>query len=194
MTARLKSRISIVALFLLFFLPVVSALVLNITQPGWLHLGSTNRGTLVDPPRALNAQGLFASDGEALAANFFADRWTLVHWDAGICERPCEDALVETRQARLALGKDMDRVQRLLLTPVALPDAARKRLLAAHPELTFATAGSPWPAPLRTDSQGVPALGLVDPQGFFMMHYRSDQDATQVLNDLERLLRISKIG
>ncbi len=91
------------------------------------------------------------------------------------------------------MGKDMDRVQRLVVVPRPLARDAAERLLAFDPALKVVAA-----APERIESL-LPAtdqaeIYIVDPRGYVVMWYRADADPAGLIKDLKRLLRISKIG
>lgn len=190
---RRRHRILLVGTFLLFFLPIVGAWLLNVFVPGWLPFGSTNHGTLVQPVRPLTPARLHRVDGAALDPGYLSGRWTLVHVPAGVCGGTCIDALERTRQVRQALGDDLHRVQQLLVlarsgdTPVGdLPPGATMAVAGTDWLAHFAFAdASPWPSP---------GIYLVDPQGYLMMRYPREVDQRGLLSDLERLLKISKIG
>jgi hypothetical protein len=101
------------------------------------------------------------------------------------------------RQARLALGKEIDRVQGLYAL-VNRPDPALiAEIQRVHPELNIAQANQQWVASFNLDADGPGGGGgiyLVDPQGRVMMHYGNNAGAEEILEDLQRLLKISKIG
>ena len=42
-------------------------------------------------------------------------KWTMLYVGDGLCDDRCRKALYLTRQSRIALNKDMDRVQRVFL-------------------------------------------------------------------------------
>lgn len=190
---RRRARILLVATFLLFFLPVVAAWLLNVYAPGWRPFGMVNHGTLVQPVRPVSAVRLRHFDGTAMDPGYLSERWTLVHLLDGDCGQSCIEALARSRQVQRALGDDMYRVQ-LLLVRAAPVDARLAELPAG---VDFAVADSGWLAPFSdTDAGAGPDAGiyLVDPQGYLMMRYPQDVDRRALLADLERLLKISKIG
>ncbi|MFA7386651.1 MAG: hypothetical protein WCZ87_03220, partial [Thiohalobacteraceae bacterium] len=121
----------------------------------------------------------------------FKEDWTLVYRLAGPCETACQEALYVLRQVRLAQGKNIDRVQRLLLLD-APPTAEWITEIEAHyPGLAVAR-----PRSDRNDT-GFPVPGqiyLVDPLGNLMMEYATDAEPRGMIKDLERLLRISYVG
>lgn len=186
-------RILLVGTFLVFFLPILAAWLLNIFAPDWRPFGTLNHGTLVQPVRQLSTARLKHVDGSPLDSGYLAGRWTIVHLLDGDCRQGCMQALTRSRQVQQALGDDMQRVQLLLVVQPAV-DAATANM---PPAVTLATADGDWLAELSLDR--APAghnlrIYLVDPQGYLMMRYDQDVDRRGLLADLERLLKISKIG
>ena len=190
---RRRARILLVATFVFFFLPVVGAWLLNVYAPDWRPFGTVNHGTLVQPVRPVSAVRLRHFDGTAVDPGYLSERWTLVHLLEGDCGRSCIDALARSRQVHRALGDDMHRVQILLVR--AAPADTRPAELP--PGIAFAVADGDWMASF-TDTDAVarrdPGIYLVDPRGYLMMGYPQDVDRRALLADLERLLKISKIG
>ena len=190
---RSRARKLLLGTFLIFFLPIVGAWLLNVFAPDWRPFGTVNHGTLVRPVRAVSAAGLEALAAGALQADYLVGRWTLVHLLTGPCARDCMDALERTRQVHLALGDDMGRVQRLLV--VSDVDLAHNAQLPD--ELAVALANATWLQSFAFADRGEhPSLAvyLVDPQGYLMMRYPQSVEQHGLLADLERLLKISKIG
>ncbi len=190
---RQPARILLVATFLFFFLPIVGAWLLNVYAPDWRPFGTVNHGTLVQPARPVSAERLRHFDGSAMDPGYLSERWTLVHLLDGDCRQSCIDALARSRQVHRALGDDMHRVQLLLVR--AAPVGARSAELPTGVALAVADRG--WLARF-TDIDAAagrdPGIYLVDPQGYLLMRYPQDVDRRALLADLERLLKISKIG
>lgn len=191
--APLKSRLVLVALFAIFILPIFVALALNVELPRWLPFGQTNHGQLITPAKPFETSALTGVDGAPVKDRLLAGKWTLVHVEPSACMEECDRAVFRMRQSRYAMGKDMDRVRRLVVVPRPLARDAAERLLAFDPALTVVAA-----APERIGSL-LPAtdqaeIYIVDPQGYVVMWYRADADPAGLIKDLKRLLRISKIG
>ena len=190
---RRRARILLAGTFLIFFLPVVGAWLLNVYAPDWRPFGMVNHGTLVQPVRPVSAVQLRHFGGTPIDPGYLSERWTLVHLLDGDCGQSCMDALSRSRQVQRALGDDMYRVQLLLVR--AAPVVARLAELPAG--VDSAVADSDWLAHFTATNAGAgPDAGiyLVDPQGFLMMRYPQDVGRRGLLADLERLLKISKIG
>ena len=191
---------SLAVLAALFFVPLVAAFWLYYGVPGWRPGGAANRGNLIDPAVPLPELEFAGPDGQPIAGDLLRDRWTLLFIGAASCDTGCRDALYLTRQTRLALGKDAERVRRVFLATG--PCCPGKTLLAEHPDLVVAI---PTQAqldaltrliPQRDASSTARAAGtyIVDPLGNLMMSYSADAPDKALFDDLKRLLRLSHIG
>ena len=110
-----RTRFLLVGTFLVFFVPIMGAWLLNVFAPGWRPFGTLNHGTLVEPVRQVSTTGLNRLDGGVMKTGYLSGRWTLVQIVDGDCGQPCLDALARSHRVRLALGDDMQRVQLILV-------------------------------------------------------------------------------
>jgi hypothetical protein len=130
-------------------------------------------------------------DGAAFSLRELRGRWILVAQARGDCDERCLDKLIVMRQVRLALGRDAERVERVLLVDGdRLPDAVK---LAAFPGMHVAI-GAPGSGVDARAAADLDHVYLVDPNGNVMMRWRSTDDPKGMLLDLQRLLRASQIG
>ncbi len=187
-----KRRLAVpLVLFLLFLGPLVLASVLYFGSSDLRPRETANHGELIRPPIPLPALGL---PEETL----LRDVWTLVYIGAAPCDDSCREALHETRQVRLALGRKRDRVRRLYLQAGAsgIPPDLRAR----HPDLSIVPIDAEHSALLDAfpgaDGAAIEShkIYVVDPLGNLMMYYPPGADPSGLLEDLERLLRLSHIG
>jgi hypothetical protein len=194
------ARGRLIALAALFLLPVVAAFLLYYGAPHWRPGGRANQGELIDPPRTLPALALSGIDGAPLAGGLLRDRWTLLYIADGRCDSRCRDALYLARQTRIALNQDAQRVRRVLLAIGAC--CTTGELGAPHPDLVIAR---PTAEQLALLARAMPATGdtplaqagyiyLVDPLGNLVLRYAPGAPDRALLDDLERLLRLSHIG
>jgi len=184
-----RGRLALLGLFAVFFVPLLVALVLNITAPGWQPFGRVNRGQLVQPPQPVAAMGVRALDGAPFGVDGEAV-WQLAYAGPPTCAEACASALQKMRQARLALGKDAGRVARWWLM-TAMPDARTvSQARSEHPGVRLAVAN-----PGAAAISGEPgSIMLVDPGALVVLRYAPDASASAILKDLKRLLRISTQG
>lgn len=185
-----RSRLTLIVIFAFFALPMGVAWLLNFGG-GWVPGATTNHGALVQPVIPVDTAGLVDPVGDALDPNLFRGEWTLVFRQTGECDETCRQVLYVMRQVRLAQGKNIDRVHRLLLLDGAQASAWVGEVQAHYPGLLIAR-----PAAAGVVERFPPAgrVYLVDPLGNLMMEYAADADPRGMIKDLERLLRISYVG
>jgi hypothetical protein len=189
-----RQRRLLIGLALLFFAPLALAFYLYYGHGAWHPGGRVNAGDLVQPARPLPALALPLLETGNTDPNFLKRKWTLLHVEAGACTDACRVRLYDTRQVRLALDRDMNRVQRVLIAGEGCCDA--KFLHEQHPDLIAiraTAAAAPLLALLPVTAPGAPVY-LIDPLGNLMMLYPAGARPKGMLEDLKRLLRLSSIG
>ena len=195
-----KSRRQLWLLLVVFFAPLATSFLLYYAGDGWRPAGSTNNGDLIDPARVLPEAALRTPAGTHTAPDFLRGKWSLVYVGDGNCDERCRSALTDMRQVRLALNQDSSRVQRVFLYGGNCCE--QTYFEQEHAGLVLATIDTAegrafldlFPA-----FDGVPALTagrlyLVDPLGNLMMSYGKDAPPRGLLNDLDKLLKLSHIG
>jgi hypothetical protein len=202
----------LIGLALLFFAPLGLSFYLYYGK-SWRPGGRVNAGELIAPARPLPSLALplagasaRASTGATASATpassetnpqFLKGKWTLLYVQHGRCDDECRRHLYDTRQVRLALDREMNRVQRVFIGDGDCCDF--EELKAAHPDLMVVRA-SPADEPLlallpvRTGAENSHRVYLIDPLGNAMMFYAPDVKSKGMLEDMKRLLRLSSIG
>ena len=146
----------------------------------WGTPATGNYGELL-PPRAL----------EGAPFDRLRGKWLLVTFDPAACDAACEKKLFIVRQVRRAQGANAERMERLWL----VSDGGKPR-----PELLAAIEGSHVePARSAGELQAFPGdprayIYVVDPLGNLILRYPADPDPKRMIRDLERLLKLSRIG
>jgi len=195
-----RGRRQFLLLAALFFVPLAIAFWLYYGPGGWRPDGGTNQGDLVDPARPLPHVDLPLAGGSPVVADVFRGKWTVLYVGDGACDARCRKALHLTRQSRIALNKDADRVRRVFLVTGNCCD--HDFVEREHPDLIVALLGGKDSARLiaRFPVYGDGLVGhagriyLVDPLGNLMMSYAATAPDKALLTDLRRLLRLSHIG
>lgn len=156
-------------------------------------LGTSNRGVLVHPPLALSALELHTERAGAQDYGALEPKWTLLVASMEGCDERCEQSLYLTRQVRVALGRDLPRVRRVLLTASPVEQGLRDWLLREHDDLLILHAKPDSIRQLQMAVEGIahPAYFIADPQGWVMMTYRQQQNPKDLLGDMKFLLRNS---
>jgi hypothetical protein len=206
-----RQRRLLIGLALLFFAPLGIAFYLYYGSGTWRPAGRVNTGDLIEPPRPLPSLALPLQSSGETASDFLRRKWTLLYVEWGRCAERCRAGLYATRQVRLALDRDMDRVQRVFIADGDCCDF--KFLRRQHPDLLairMSPAAAPLLALLPRRSPGSESVGdhvgasagdaqaqriyLIDPLGNLLMSYAPDAKPKGMLEDMKRLLRLSHIG
>lgn len=158
----------------------------------WQPKSRTNYGELIEP-RLLSDPLLSGLDGRPFRLSQLHGKWVLLQIDSGKCDELCRKKLVYMRQARLAQGKNAERVERLwLIDDSAVPDSS---LLHDHPGLRVARAPrGAFALELPAAESAAAHIYVVDPRGNLMLRFPRDADARGMLRDLSRLLAVSRVG
>jgi hypothetical protein len=193
---RRRSRRQFLLLAGLFLLPAVAATVLYYS--GWRDAGTINRGSLVTPVEIRD--GAYATP-DRREAGLRLRKWTYLVFADGECRHDCAKLLYHIRQARLAQGKDTERVTRLLVVTDGRLGAGLQAALAGHEGLEIRLANetqlAALAAQLQRDPRGLAAGGevfMIDPRGMYFMFYPPATDPRDLVKDMARLLKVSKIG
>jgi len=192
---RRSGRRNLLMLASIFFVPVAVAVWLYFSS-FWRPALGTQHGELIDPPRPLPPIVLTLPDGSAAAPDVLRGSWYLVYLGDAPCDAHCVAALAELRQVRLALAEDAARVRRAWLhagdccTP-GFPGPDDQDLLvlgASGPK------GRALLALFPRAADRAASVYIVDPHGNLVMRHAATGGARGLLKDLERLLRLSRIG
>ncbi len=179
-----KKTIGIISiLVLLFIIPVILAKFVYAHQQ-FLPKTTVNHGQLINPSLELDKLKLNPAPASG--------KWLLLLIQMSPCDQVCQQNLFYMRQIQQALGKNYDRLQRVVI--VSDHDA--------DPEL-LAMIKDPFAGTLLTqiNSQQLKKViptpqtwYVADPLGNMMMSYASNAKPDDILADLEYLLRASQIG
>ena len=194
-----SGQLKLWAIILLSAAPIVVAAYMYFGNV-WVPAGTTNKGSFIIPPvssELINVDKIHTEEPGFQQLDGHR-KWIILLLADSVCDQRCERSLYMSRQVNTALGKDANRVGRLLLQ--TKQDSKLNSLLGEHPQLI-----------VRQISQNqvedlIEAVAmhdllldsfdmlLIDPLGNIMMHYKSEQDGKDLLEDLKRLLKVSKIG
>jgi hypothetical protein len=188
---RRRGRLTLLMLAAIFIGPLAVAFLLYYGEV-WRPEGMAVNGELIEPARMLPTAPLADTVG---GRTIVLERvWTLLVIAPAPCDEACRGTLVETRQMRRALGKELDRVQRVWLVSAGQPDGAF--VGAEHPELLVLGSAAPGrEALLQAIGPVVPGeILVVDPHGNLMMRFPPGTSMRAMHTDMKRLLKVSRIG
>jgi len=179
---RAAGRRQLLLVAAVFLLPLIAA---------WLYYdygprpeGHANHGELVSGitlPDPLGSVGL-------------GGKWTLLMGESADCDEACDARLYRARQVWLSLGRKAERVRRVVISDGGTLLVGERR--ATHPDLIeipvaeLATETMTLLDQLPHDTE----LVILDPLGNVVMRFREGYEMRDLKSDLERLLRLSRIG
>jgi hypothetical protein len=181
------ARLQLLLIAGLFLGPLILAALMYYGGMDLRPSGRSNHGVLLEPVSQL-------SDKYPELRELSGGQWLLVYSNTDACNGDCRDALYTLRQSRLMLGNDMNRLTRLFLHGDTPPD--KVFLDEQHEGLRTLNNGSLakdlWSA-LPPD---VPSAGffLLDPLGNLVMYFRPDLSPGEMVDDIQHLLELSRIG
>lgn len=182
-------RLQLLLLSLVFFGPLILATWMYFSGTGFQPEGRTNHGQLLDP---------LINTAEALPDASIHEHneghWLLVYANSADCDADCEFALLTLRQSRLMLGREMDRLRRVFLHGDTVPDTVflaneHAGLITLQDEDLGALLESSRPPNLAAGG-----YFLIDPLGNLVMYFRPDIDPSDMVEDIDHLLELSRIG
>ena len=109
-----KGRIILIGIASMFFLPILLSWYLNFYTDFKKNAEGVQHGILVDPPIELGEIYGYAIGQKEIQE--LQQKWTLVFFVGDSCDDICQAKLYQLRQIRLAVGKDRDKVDRLLIS------------------------------------------------------------------------------
>ncbi len=120
--------------------------------------------------------------------------WLVIYANDTECAAGCKTALYTIRQSRKMLGMEMDRVKRVFLHGESSPDTL---YLADEHAGLITLRDSGLSGLLENKKPATLSAGgyfLMDPLGNLVMYFGPDIDPREMVEDIKRLLKLSRIG
>ena len=187
-----RSRLILLGVALVFIIPILVSWYLVFFSDFKKGDGGTQKGELISPVIPLGEPEVFNLKSKTIES--INGKWTLLFFVENECNQLCEDKLYQLRQIRLALGKDRDKIDRLLVSK-------NKQQWSQY---TNSFNGQKYIDPTSRDYNGLikkfndyagldlKATYLIDPYGFLMMKYPQDDNPMGTIKDIERLIKNQK--
>ncbi|MFT5209599.1 MAG: cytochrome oxidase Cu insertion factor (SCO1/SenC/PrrC family) [Flavobacterium sp.] len=183
-----KNKRSLVLMFSIGLVPVVIAYVIFIYFPQYLPTVTTNQGQLITPPVSAEAFKLIDN----------GDKWALIVPLGSDCDEVCVKRFYNARQVNVALGKEAQRVKRIMITNPYSDKGLIASLSRDYPDMDKVEVDLELTKTAFEKIISNPFTGnyifLMDPNGNIMMLYTLDQGGAPMLKDIKFLLKISNIG
>ncbi len=183
------NRITIVAVFLVFFAPVIVAVLMHSEWFEWRPAETRNHGELLQPPHPLEPFNLEDGHGEALQHSDLLDQWQLLYVIEHACEESCLESLYWLRQVRRAQDRHQLEVDILLVTPIAISPETRSEIDALEADIRILddSSGQAF-LDLLPAEESKPVSYILDPGANIILRYPEGSDYNGMRRDLRRLL------
>ncbi|HEY4127429.1 MAG TPA: hypothetical protein VGN70_05245 [Gammaproteobacteria bacterium] len=176
-----KSRRTLLLLLAIFLAPAIGSWLLYANMDK-VHLGTTNKGEFLRPPRQLDVARL------GLPADWFAHHLTLIYAGGTDCDTACRQALQAMEGTRLALGEETQQVQLLYLSQgIPVSDVVQ-----SYPSLTGRDATADVERGGFDGADAPKYIYLADQHGYVVLRYPLAKDPKDILIDLRHLLGLSE--
>ena len=187
-----KARLILLGVALIFIIPILVSWYLVFFTDFKMGDGGTQKGEIISPVISLGELEVYDIKNDDVSS--IKDKWTLVFFVESECNQICEDKLDEVRQIRLALGKDRDKVDRLLVSRKiqsweTFSDSFNGQKYIDPKSKNYAELVKKFNEYPNFDLQGT---YLIDPFGFLMMKYKLDANPMGTIKDIERLIKNQK--
>lgn len=183
-----KNRINLIIIFAVGLVPLFVAYFVFVFFPTWLPDLTTNEGQLILPPVSNELIGLSLTDS----------KWSLIIPMGESCDEKCERRFYLARQVHVALGKESNRLKRILITTGTGNTAGVKKMMVKYKGMHKVVLDGDQVVSVLKKVVAFPIMGnfifLMDPNGNIMMFYSMAKIGKPMLKDLKHLMKISNIG
>ena len=190
--------------FMIALLIFLTPILVILSSTIWYYSGSflpegrVNNGQLLSPPIEMGKLGV-TFDYQPFNIETIERDWMIFQFIKDVCSDICDDAAYVARQTNIALNRESIRVSRFLLTE----EDKNFDIIEKYQPLNHATYDNDSKIVQEFQNQNIDpfedgSLFIVDPLGNVIMFYGHKEDKNenfkQILEDLKKLLRVSKIG
>ena len=122
-------------------------------------------------------------------------KWKLLVSIPSSCNQDCAERLFYLRQIYLALGKNLFRVEQYaILDPAQSLDAVAEDILTENPYIQKLKNPKLYSQISTYKDQKLPVIFIVDPRGNMVLYYDSSHQPKEILKDLKKLMKYSRMG
>ncbi|MFK7730743.1 MAG: hypothetical protein AB8B48_03895 [Pseudomonadales bacterium] len=188
-----SNKIKLLILILVPFVLMLVAWFIFYSGVG-MPTGTSNKGTLINPPLQVNE---LLPEGADLVASRENLQWFFLLPSRSVCDEACEQRLYLTRQIRTALGKHTHKIQRLLLKEAGTELDSDFQALLSEEHNDLKVQDISWAkleqALAAHDTAAATATTggyyLADFRGFIMMYYGDQHTYKDTMKDVKFLLK-----
>ncbi|MCP3673320.1 MAG: hypothetical protein GY829_02450 [Gammaproteobacteria bacterium] len=192
-----SARRSLIILACVFAIPYAVAYFLFFSNDAASSLGTSNKGQLVSPMRAMKAMSFNNVNDNSEVTLDFTGGWTMLTLASSSCDIECTDNLYAIKQVRSAVGVDRRDVKRIMLLTDQDYITELKTKVDDFYGMDILTTSNKnqteFQQFLQIDDQPLEnAIFLFDTKGNYMMYYGPSTHPKLILKDMLLLLKVSK--
>jgi len=198
--SKVSNRLMLISIALLFFAPLMLAVLMRSDWWSWKPEHMVNHGILVIPPVPVDFKDLIVRTGNGAGTASIQGRWTVLYVPDASCDDSCLHDLAALRQIRKASGRHREQVVLALLDTSGTSSELMRKSRNIYAQWLWIgdpqdMLGSELEAAARQDQGPAAELAghgfLLDPAGNIILHYPRGYDPNDINQDLQRLLKWS---
>ena len=182
-----KARRTLILITAVFALPLALSWFFALGPFQWRPGDTINHGVLLEPSLSLRSFGVTDSVGKELSLDEIPGDWFVAVLRGAQCLETCQRLWEVAGRLRMAVGRDISRVDLAMLGPDADLPTLEGEIWLLPPDNKLA-------GELGRLIDGPPletGLLIVDYRGYIALMYRPEEEGYDALLDLKRLLRAS---
>lgn len=188
-----KSQFSGYMLIAVFVVPLLIAIAMYLLRDHMPTMNTVSHGELIHPAEPIQAIEILLQNKTIITLNELKGKWTYLVYAPTGCHLQCEANLFKLRQSKAATGREINRIQSVLLLndqPLNSEIASRnQKILIGQLKKLELESESGVDKELTKEM-----IYLLDPHGNMMMKYDLTATSKGILKDIKKLLKISNIG
>lgn len=184
---RIKNQLKFLAIVAIFIIPFIAAQLYY--HHGNHQGGITNLGTLLNNPHNISELGI---DNTVMSDK----KWRALYLAPSLCDDSCDQVLDRLQQVHIAMGKNINRFQPIILHKIASTKTSYAAWDVMYKKYDHIISRA---IPVNNDTLHAlenNKVYLVDPNGNIILSYeiKNQSYAEKILKDAKKLMNLSKIG
>ncbi len=189
-----SGRIKFLLIVFIFTVPFVISYYLSKDYHAGGELQTSNYGSFINPIVELSQTNFDDYSGENFNVNKHLTKWSLIYRMPKNCLQSCSDEIYLIRQVNIALGKDMNRLERVIVLNQTMLNSEVDDVVDKYPKAIVVKNNSSTFINEINKITERHVLLLTDPLGNVILGYDEGFEGKKLLKDIKKLLKLSKIG
>lgn len=184
----MKNKLTLIALFALFFAPILTAVVLHSEWVDWRAAPEKAHGELIAPVVPVGEFSLADAGGIERTLNDLRGRWQMVFVSGHGCRAECLRTATLMHNIRLAQDRHQNELGLVMLSPADLDPDDYRRIRDTDPNWLVFDGDAGRALINRMPEAADETFYILDPEANIMERFGPGADLNGVRKDLDRLL------